>query len=129
VLQPGDHGSTFAAGPLACAAALASCGVLGDPELQEGVRRKGARLLAGLEGLVADGLAVEARGRGLMCAIDLPLPRAADLVADLLEAGYLANNTSVRTVRFLPPLVIEDEDLDGLVSALRAVLGGAREGT
>ena len=81
VLQPGDHGSTFAASPLACAAALAACGVLGDPGLQEGVRRKGARLLAGLEGLVADGLASEARGRGLMCAIDLPLPRAPELVA------------------------------------------------
>jgi acetylornithine/succinyldiaminopimelate/putrescine aminotransferase len=92
------------------------------------VRRKGARLLAGLQGLVADGLAVDARGRGLMCAIDLPLPRAADLVADLLEAGYLANNISPRTVRFLPPLVIEDEDLDGLVAALREALGGVAQG-
>ena len=89
VLQPGDHGSTFAASPLACAAALASCAVLDDPGLQEGVRRKGARLLAGLEGLVADGLASEARGRGLMCAIDLPRPRAAELVHGLLEAGTL----------------------------------------
>jgi acetylornithine/succinyldiaminopimelate/putrescine aminotransferase len=122
VLQPGDHGSTFAASPLACAAAIAACGVLGDPGLQEGVRRKGARLLAGLEGLVADGLASEARGRGLMCAIDLPLPRAPELVAGLLEAGYLASNTSSRTVRFLPPLVISEEDIDGLVGALRRVL-------
>jgi acetylornithine/N-succinyldiaminopimelate aminotransferase len=122
VLQPGDHGSTFAAGPLACAAALASCGVLEDPDLQEGVRRKGARLLAGLEGLVADGLASEARGRGLMCAIDLPLPRAAELVEELLDAGYLANNTSPRTVRFLPPLVIEDDDIEGLLTALRRLL-------
>ena len=72
VLQPGDHGSTFAGSPLACAAALASCAVLDDPALQDGVRRKGAALLASLEGLVADGLATEARGRGLMCAIDLP---------------------------------------------------------
>jgi acetylornithine/N-succinyldiaminopimelate aminotransferase len=122
VLQPGDHGSTFAASPLACAAALASCGVLEDPVLQDGVRRKGARLLAGLEALVADGVASEARGRGLMCAIDLPRPRAADLVTGLLDAGYLANATSSRTVRFLPPLVIEEEDLDGLVSALRSLL-------
>ena len=124
VLQPGDHGSTFAASPLACAAALASCAVLEDPALQDGVRRKGARLLAGLEALVADGVASEARGRGLMCAIDLPRPRAADLVAGLLEAGYLANATSTRTVRFLPPLVIEEEDLDGLVAALRSLLPG-----
>ena len=64
----------------------------------------------------------EARGRGLMCAIDLPRPRAAEAVDGLLAEGYLANNTSDRTVRFLPPLVIEDADLDGLVAALRRVL-------
>jgi predicted acetylornithine/succinylornithine family transaminase len=122
VLRPGDHGSTFAGSPLACAAALASCGVLEDPALQEGVRRKGAALLAGLEGLVAGGLASEARGRGLMAAIDLPRPRAAEAVDALLEEGYLANATTERTVRFLPPLVIEQEDLDGLVVALGRVL-------
>ena len=131
VLQPGDHGSTFAASPLACVAALASCAVLEDPALQEGVRRKGARMLAGLRGLVADGLASEARGRGLMCAIDLPLPRAAEIVEGLFGAGYLTNNTSARTVRFLPPLVIEDGDIDGLLAALRRALtrgGGPRAG-
>ena len=122
VLQPGDHGSTFAGGPLACAAALASCAVLADATLQTGVRRKGAALLAGLEGLVTDGLATEARGRGLMCAIDLPRARAAEAVDALRARGYLANNTSPRTVRFLPPLVIEQEDLDGLIAALRDCL-------
>jgi len=122
VFAPGDHGSTFAGGPLACAAALASCRVLADPALQSGVRAKGARLLAGLRGLVEAGLATEARGRGLMCAIDLPRPRAAEAVAGLLEAGYLANNTSARTLRFLPPLVVEETDLDGLVAALGEVL-------
>lgn len=122
VLQPGDHGSTFAGSPLACAAALASCAVLGDATLQESVRAKGSALLAGLEGLVADGLAVEARGRGLMCAIDLPRARAAEAVDALLRRGYLANNTSARTLRFLPPLVIDQDDLDGLVTALRDAL-------
>jgi acetylornithine/N-succinyldiaminopimelate aminotransferase len=122
VLQPGDHGSTFAGSPLACAAALASCAVLDDPALQEDVRRKGAALLGGLEGLVAAGLATEARGRGLMCAIDLPRARAAEAVEGLLAEGYLANNTSDRTLRFLPPLVVEQGDLDGLVAALGRVL-------
>jgi predicted acetylornithine/succinylornithine family transaminase len=122
ILQPGDHGSTFAASPLACAAALASCAVLGDAGLQADVRRKGADLLAGLEGLVTDGLASEARGRGLMCAIDLPRPRAAEAVVRMLDEGYLVNDTSPRTIRMLPPLVIEPEDLDGLVAALRRVL-------
>jgi predicted acetylornithine/succinylornithine family transaminase len=122
ILQPGDHGSTFAAGPLACAAALASCAVLADPTLQDSVRRKGADLLAGLEGLVVDGLATEARGRGLMCAIDLPRARAAEAVAALLDEGFLVNNTSARTIRMLPPLVIDGEDLDDLLAALRRVL-------
>jgi acetylornithine/N-succinyldiaminopimelate aminotransferase len=122
VFQPGDHGSTFAGGPLACAAALAACRVLADPALQARVRSNGAHLLAGLRGLVDDGLATEARGRGLMCAIDLPQARAAAAVEALLGEGYLANNTSARTIRFLPPLVIDREDLDGLVAALRRVL-------
>jgi len=122
VLQPGDHGSTFAGGPLAAAAALASCAVLADPELQEQVRAKGADLLAGLEGLVEDGLATEARGRGLMCAIDLPRARGAGVVAAMLERGFLLNNTSERTIRMLPPLVIDPEDLDALVAAFREVL-------
>lgn len=122
VLQPGDHGSTFAGSPLAAAAALASCAVLGDAELQQSVRDKGAAFLAGLEGLVEDGLATEARGRGLMCAIDLPRPRAAEAVDALLREGFLVNNTSPRTVRMLPPLVVDVEDLDALVAALRKVL-------
>jgi acetylornithine aminotransferase len=96
--------------------------VLADPTLQDSVRRKGADLLAGLEGLVVDGLATEARGRGLMCAIDLPRARAAEAVAALLDEGFLVNNTSARTIRMLPPLVIDGEDLDDLLAALRRVL-------
>jgi acetylornithine/N-succinyldiaminopimelate aminotransferase len=121
-LQPGDHGSTFAGSPLACAAGLASCEVLADPALQDHVRAMGAVLLSGLEALVADGLVAEARGRGLMCALDLPLPRAGEVVDGLLAEGYLVNATSERTVRFLPPLVIGREDVDGLVAAVRRVV-------
>lgn len=122
VFAPGDHGSTFAGGPLACAAGIAACRLLGDPDLQAHVRTAGERFLAGLEGLVADGLATHARGRGLMCAIDLPRPAAAATVDALLAEGYLANNTTAHTLRFLPPLVITAEQLDGLVAALRRVL-------
>jgi acetylornithine/N-succinyldiaminopimelate aminotransferase len=120
--QPGDHGSTFAGGPLACAAGLASCRALADPALLAHVREAGGRLLGGLRGLVESGLAVEARGRGLMCAIDLPRAVAADVVDAMLVEGYLINNTTDRTLRFLPPLVVEGARLDGLVAALRRVL-------
>jgi acetylornithine/N-succinyldiaminopimelate aminotransferase len=120
--SPGDHGSTFAAGPLACAAALAACGVLERPELQERVRQLGAVMLDRLEALVGKGLASEARGRGLMLAIDLPRARGAELVEALLSAGYLANATGPRTVRFLPPLVISSEDLAALADTLEEVI-------
>jgi predicted acetylornithine/succinylornithine family transaminase len=124
--QPGDHGSTFAGGPLACAAGLAACRALADPALLAHVRAVGGRLLDGLRALVADGLAVEARGRGLMCAIDLPRHDAADIVDAMLAEGYLINNTTPRTLRFLPPLVVSAEQLDGLLAALRRTLSAAR---
>jgi len=120
--QPGDHGSTFAGSPLACASALAAAHVLQDPSLQDHVRKEGACFLAGLQGLVDDGLATEARGRGLMCAIDLPDDRGAQVVGDMLERGFLVNNTSARTVRFLPPLVVTGDELSTVLAALRDVL-------
>lgn len=123
--QPGDHGSTFAGGPLACAAGLAACRALAQPALLAHVRETGGRLLDGLRALVADGLGAEARGRGLMCAIDLPTARAADVVDAMLAEGYLINNTTARTLRFLPPLVISAGQVDGLLAALRRVLGRA----
>ncbi len=120
--QPGDHGSTFAGSPLACASALAAAKVLADPALQDHVRKEGACFLAGLQGLVDDGLATDARGRGLMCAIDLPDDRGAQVVSDMLERGFLVNNTSARTVRFLPPLVITGDELANALAAIRDVL-------
>jgi len=122
VFQPGDHGSTFAGSPLACASALAAARALDDPALQDHVRTEGACFLAGLQGLVDDGLAVEARGRGLMCAIDLPGTNAAEVVGAMLDRGFLVNNTSSRTVRFLPPLVITGDELATVLAALRDVL-------
>ena len=63
--------------------------MLADPELQGAVRAKGARLLEALQALVDDGLATEARGRGLMCAIDLPGERAAEITLAMLEDGSI----------------------------------------
>jgi acetylornithine/succinyldiaminopimelate/putrescine aminotransferase len=57
-----------------------------------------------------------------MCAIDLPDDRAAQVVLDMLERGFLVNNTSPRTVRFLPPLVVTGDELTTALGALRAVL-------
>ncbi len=122
--RPGDHGSTFAGSPLACASALAAARVLDDPALHAHVRAEGTRFLSGLQALVDDGVAVEARGRGLMCAIDLPTDTAAAVVGAMLEQGFLVNNTSPRTIRFLPPLVITGDELATVLAALRSALVG-----
>ena len=121
VLQPGDHGSTFAPGRWRAPRPWRRAPSWPTPRCR--TRCAEGRPPAGRPpGPGRRRPGVGGRGRGLMCAIDLPLPRAAELVEDLLGAGYLANDTSSRTVRFLPPLVIEDDDLDGLLAALRRLL-------
>ena len=89
MLEPGDHGSTFAGGPVATAAALAVLDVVDDPALLRRVRELGAELREGLEAL--DGVA-ETRGRGLMVGVGLEEGiDAAAVGADLLERGLVVN--------------------------------------
>jgi acetylornithine/N-succinyldiaminopimelate aminotransferase len=116
VLQPGDHGSTFAGGPVICAAANAVLDVMEDPVFLPAVARKGERLAAGLRDL-----GLEVRGRGLMLAFsadDAPtLVRRA-----LLEQRLVLNATGRDTVRLLPPLTVSDDEIDEAVRRIGALL-------
>jgi acetylornithine/succinyldiaminopimelate/putrescine aminotransferase len=112
VFQPGDHGSTFAGGPLVCAAALAALEICSDPELLARVRVLGERLAAGLRALP---YAARVRGRGLMLAIDVKeggqsAPELARRA--LLEERIVVNATGPATIRFEPPLVITEDQID-----------------
>ncbi|HEX6697486.1 MAG TPA: aspartate aminotransferase family protein [Solirubrobacteraceae bacterium] len=125
VFAPGDHGSTFAGGPVQCAAGLAVLDVLDDEELLARVRELGERLrhaLADLPGVV------EVRGRGLMLAFELDpeyRPGAADIVVRALrEQRLVLNATGPTTVRLLPPLTIDQAQADEAIARLRAVLTG-----
>jgi acetylornithine/N-succinyldiaminopimelate aminotransferase len=120
VLAPGDHGSTFAGGPVICAAALAALDVLDDPELLARVRALGERLAAGLEQL-PHVLAVRGRGLMLACELDVPAPELVRRL--LLEQRLVANATGPTTLRLLPPLVLADEDVEDALGRLRAALG------
>jgi acetylornithine/succinyldiaminopimelate/putrescine aminotransferase len=109
---PGDHGSTFAGGPVVCAAANATLDVLQDEALLERVRELGELLRSGLGGLRH---VTQVRGRGLMIAFDLDVDATALVRRLLLERRLIVNATGPRTVRLLPPLVIgESEALDAL---------------
>jgi acetylornithine/N-succinyldiaminopimelate aminotransferase len=114
VLQPGDHGSTFAGGPVVAAAANAVLDAL--EEARPGVRVKGERLRLGLEALGLD-----VRGLGLMLAF-----RTSDgpaLVARALsEQRLVLNATGPDTVRLLPPLNVGETELDDAVERIGAVL-------
>jgi acetylornithine/N-succinyldiaminopimelate aminotransferase len=116
VLQPGDHGSTFAGGPVICAAANAVLDVVEDPAVLRAVARKGDRLAAGLRAL-----GLEVRGLGLMLAFradDAPsLVRRA-----LLEERLVLNATGPDTVRLLPPLTVSDDEIDEAVGRIGALL-------
>jgi predicted acetylornithine/succinylornithine family transaminase len=121
VLAPGDHGSTFAGGPVACAAAHAVLDVVSDTKLLRGVRELGARLAAGLRELPG---VVEVRGRGLMLAFDLAVGGAPELVQRaLLEQRLLINATGPATGRLLPALTIGEAEADDALARLRTLLG------
>jgi acetylornithine/N-succinyldiaminopimelate aminotransferase len=119
VLQPGDHGSTFAGGPVIAAAALAALELTDDRELLERVRELGHRLSAGLERLPH---VLSVRGRGLMLACDLEVPAPAVARRALLEQRLIINATGPATVRLLPPLTIAEAEVDEALERLGTVL-------
>jgi acetylornithine/N-succinyldiaminopimelate aminotransferase len=122
VLEPGDHGSTFAGGPVATAAALAVLEIVDDPVLLRHVRGLGASLREKLEAL--DGVAAT-RGRGLMVGVGLEEGiDAAAVGADLLERGLVINVPRPDTLRLLPPLVIDSDHVDLAVGLIEEALLG-----
>ncbi|MDX6700645.1 MAG: acetylornithine/N-succinyldiaminopimelate aminotransferase [Baekduia sp.] len=122
--EAGDHGSTFAGGPVACAAAHAVLDVVEDPALLARVRTVGERLrhqLAELPGVV------EVRGRGFMLAAELDPARSEPATAlvgrALREERLVINATGPTTMRLLPPLTIGDAELDDALARLGRLLG------
>lgn len=122
VLSPGMHATTFGGGPVPCAAGVAVMGELMAPGFLESVAVKGDYMRSLLEKLGADGLLTQVRGVGLMLAADLPEHRAAAIVSQALGEGIILNNTSPNTLRFLPPLVVEEEMIERVIEFLGAAL-------
>jgi predicted acetylornithine/succinylornithine family transaminase len=121
VFSPGDHGSTFAGGPVIAAAALATFELIDDPRMLEHVRRQGARLAAGLQRLPH---VLSVRGRGLMLACELDICAPEVVQRALLRERLVVNATGPSTVRLLPPLVVSAEQIDVALARLGAALSG-----
>jgi acetylornithine/N-succinyldiaminopimelate aminotransferase len=118
-LQPGDHGSTFAGGPVVAAAAHAALDVLEDPALHARVRELGERLAARLGNLPG----VRAvRQRGLMVGFDVAGDAGGIVRRALLEQRLVCNATGPETIRFLPPLIIGETEADEAVERIAPFL-------
>ena len=121
VFAPGDHGSTFAGGPVIAAAALAALDETREEALLERVRASGAFLRGALAELPH---VISVRGAGLMlaCELDVPAPEVARRA--LLAERLIVNATGPTTLRLLPPLNISEQEIqEGLVRLGRALAG------
>ena len=124
VFAPGDHGSTFGGSPLACAVARAALAVIRDEKLAERAEQLGQRFREGLRKIDSPFVA-EIRGKGLLNAADLKpdSPKSARKCCEQLMAeGLLCKETHETVIRFAPPLVVTEDELDWALERIASVL-------
>jgi acetylornithine/N-succinyldiaminopimelate aminotransferase len=126
VFKPGDHASTFGGNPVACRAALAVLNILLKESFLEQVHEKGRFFMAGLRRLGSSfpDLVGEVRGLGLMAALELREPLAGPAQQSCQEKGLLVNAIGDKILRFLPPLIAAEAELDQALAILEQVLAG-----
>jgi acetylornithine/N-succinyldiaminopimelate aminotransferase len=123
VFAPGEHGSTFGGNPLVCAAGLATLKFIIDNDIPAKVKKMGQYFIAGLEKLKAKfSFITEIRGRGLLLALGLTDNIAEELVLACLKEGLLVNPVKPNALRFMPPLIITEKDVDEALGILEIVL-------
>lgn len=127
VFTPGRHASTFGGNPLACAAALATIGVIEEEGLLDRAAESGDTIREALEKISEDhpGLVTAIRGEGMMVGMALDPDRleAADVVAKAREYGLLVCKAGGNAIRIVPPLNISDGDLDEGLEMLADAIG------
>jgi acetylornithine/N-succinyldiaminopimelate aminotransferase len=124
VFSPGEHGSTFGGNPLVCAAAHATLKYIIDHNITAQVKRVGDYFMARLESLKQQfDFITEVRGRGLLIALEFDQEIAEKLVLACLDRGLLVNKVKPNALRFMPPLIITEKEVDKAVSILKDALG------
>src|SRR5438132_5369048 len=125
-ISPGQHGTTFGGGPLACRVGLEYLAIIEEEKLLENVVRVGNYLKEQLK-LIVNRYAVaqEVRGRGLIQGLQLDVP-ARPLVELALAEGVLFNSTQDSVLRFLPPFLLQEKHVDKGMRVLKKLLGKKR---
>jgi ornithine--oxo-acid transaminase len=120
VIEPGDHGSTFGGNPLASAIGLASLSLIEELSLAKRAQKFGDYFLSQLK-TIHSPVIQEIRGRGLMIGLEVDSQRlsARKLALLLMEKGILTKDTHDTVLRLAPPLIIEKEQIDTIVAAIR----------
>jgi acetylornithine/N-succinyldiaminopimelate aminotransferase len=123
VFSPGEHGSTFGGNPLVCAAAYAALKYMIDDNIPAQVKRVGNYLLTKLENLKQQfDFIADVRGRGLLIALEFNQEIAERLLLGCLNRGLLVNRLKPNAVRFMPPLIITESEVDEALGILRDAL-------
>ena len=121
-LVPGDHGTTYGGNPFACAAVSKVFDLMESMNLMNHVRKVGAYLYEKLEGL-KDTFPVitDHRGVGLMQGLEFSVP-VGPLVKNALSEGLILISAGANVIRFVPPLVVTEEDVDEMTGILEKLL-------
>jgi predicted acetylornithine/succinylornithine family transaminase len=123
VFEHGEHGSTFGGNPLACAAGYATLNYMLKNGVVDNCRRVGEHLAKSIDGLKKKSdLVVGVRGRGLLLAMELSREIAAEFILKCLDEGLLLNAVTPSAVRFMPPLIVTEEDVDEAIAIVKKVL-------
>jgi predicted acetylornithine/succinylornithine family transaminase len=122
VFSPGEHGATFGGNPLVCAAAYATLKYIIDNDIPEKVNRLGKYFMTELETLKQQfDFITEVRGKGLLIAMEFDHEIAQDVTMSCLNKGLLINKLKPNAIRFVPPLIITEKEVDEAVNILRNI--------
>ena len=123
VFATGEHGSTFGGNPVACAAGYATLKYIIDQAVTENTRQMGQYLAAGLRNLKKEHQFItDVRGLGLLQAMEFSDDIAQSVVTSCLDGGLLVNRLKPNAIRFMPPLIIGQEEVDEALDILGRAL-------
>ena len=127
VIQPGQHGSTFGGNPMACTVAKEALEVIRDEKLTQNARKLGIKFRNAMQSYInSSSIVLSVRGRGLLNAIVIndseESKTAWNICLKLMENGLLAKPTHGNIIRFAPPLVMTEAQLDDCISIITKTL-------